>query len=226
MCRRPALTVTFTLLALALCATAAVASDVSSTHSYIQASYAVAKAGVANIPATQARVAALNADLAQRCPKVGQGAPILEITQPLSFEVADELWSLAYRVNAKPIHAFAAASRGWHWSSGKITRIARRQARGLTEMASLPLPDLCKDVGAFAASGFKTVPAGVQALVDHVNSISLDPVPRSLLTPFERGSDKSVLAKTRRLEHTLEGNEFELGQTDWLLVLATLGLPQ
>ena len=47
-----------------------------------------------------------------------------------------------------------------------------------------------------------------------------------LLSPYERGSDASVFAKTATLETKLEEQEFSLGQTDWLEVLATLGLPQ
>src|SRR5438477_8848665 len=142
MRRRLALTVTFALVALAPVGAVAMASDVSSTHSYIQANFALAKAGVAHIPASQAKVAALNASLAASCPNVGKGAPELEVTQPLSGEVAAALWSAAYGVNAGPIHAFATASRRWHWSNGKSTRIATRYARSLSEMASLPLPNL------------------------------------------------------------------------------------
>jgi hypothetical protein len=223
---RLALTIAFALLALGPLGAVAKASDVSSTHSYIQANYVLAKAGVANVAAEQAKVAALNASLARTCPNVGLGAPELEVTQPLSGEVASALWAEAYGVNAGPIHAFARASRGWHWSSGKITRMATRYAKSLNEMASLPVPDLCKDVGAFAASGFKTPPPGVEALVNHAESIQLEPVPAKLLGRFERGSDRSVFAKTLRLELKLEENEFALGQTDWLEVLGTLGLPQ
>jgi hypothetical protein len=228
MRRRAVLTFTLMLLACALpgAVTAASASDVSSTHSYIRANYALAKAGVAHIAAAQAKVAALNASLAQSCPNAGQGAPELEVTQPLSGEVVVALWSLAYGVNAGPINSFFAASSHWHWSNGKITRIAKRYARSQHEMATLPLPDLCKDVRAFTASGFTKAPPGVEALVDHANSIQLEPVPKKLLAPYERGSDRSVLAKTARLELKLEGNEFALGQTDWLEVLGTLGLPQ
>jgi hypothetical protein len=219
------------LAALAVLTTAALtppasASDVSSTHAYILANYALAKSGVAHVGVEQAKVHALNASLAQSCPGAGKGAPQLEVTQPLSAEVVVALWSAAYGAEAGPIHAFVAASHHWHWSSSKITRDATRYAKGLGEMASLPTPDLCKDVRAFAASGFKTLPPSVEPLVTRVEAISLDPVPVHLLAPFERGSDARVLAKTASLEHMLEGNEFALGQTDWLEVLETLGLPQ
>jgi hypothetical protein len=228
MCRRACLTLVVTLLACAGPGVVAAASgsDVSSTHSYINANYALAKAGLASIPAGQAKVAALNASLAQNCPKAGEGAPPLEVTQPLSHDVVVALWSITYGENAGAVRKFVAASRRWHWSNGKTTRIAARYAKGLHEMASLPLPDLCKDVRAFAASGFTKAPPGVEALVNHAEEIQLEPVPAKLLARYERGSDRRVFAKTARLELKLEEQEFALGQTDWLEVLGTLALPQ
>ena len=218
-------------LALALITSAglplgATASDVSSTHAYIQANYALAKAGVARIGAVQAKVQALNASLAQRCPTVGKGAMQNETTQTVSGEVVAALWSIAYGANAGPIHTFVGAARHLHWSNSRTTRIATRYAKSLGEMASLPMPDLCKDVGAFAAGGFQMASASVVALVDHAESIELEAVPTRLLAPFARGSDRAVLAKTASLELKLEENEFALGQTDWIEVLETLALPQ
>ena len=204
----------------------AAASNVSATHAYIQANYALAKAGVARIGAVQAKVQALNSSLAQQCPGAGKGAPELEITQPLSGEVVAALWSVAYGANAGPIATFVSKVKPLRWSSGRIARIVSRYARSLHELSTLPMPSLCEDVRSFAASGFRSPPARAIALVEHAESVELEPVPARLLARFERGSDASVLAKTARLETKLEEQEFSLGQTDWLEVLATLGLPQ
>jgi hypothetical protein len=219
-------TVVCAALVLGALAPTACASDTSSTHAYIQADYALDKAGVADVAIEQAKVHALNATLAQTCPGVGKGAPELEVTQPLSGEVVVALWGAAYGAESAPIHKFIAASRHWRWSNSKITRAAARYAKALGEMASIPQPDLCKDVGAFAASGFKTVPPGVEPLVNRVEAINIEAVPAHLLAPSERGSDATVLGKIATLETKLEENEFALGQTDWLEVLGTLGLPQ
>jgi hypothetical protein len=201
-------------------------SNGSATHAYIQANYALAKAGVARIGAVQRKVQALNAALAQQCPRAGAGAPELEVTQPLSGEVVAALWSIAYRTNAGPIATFVSRTKHLRWSNGRITRIVSRYAKSLHELATLPMPNLCEDVRAFAASGFSMAPARAIALTDHAESIELEPVPAKLLAGFERGSDAGVLAKTVRLETKLEEQEFSLGQTDWLELLDTLGLPQ
>jgi hypothetical protein len=205
---------------------AAYGSNGSATHAYIQANYALAKAGVARIGAIQTKVQALNATLAQQCPGAGKGAPELEVTQPLSHEVVAALWSIAYGANAAPIATFVAKTKHLHWSNARITRIAARYARSLHEMATLPLPGICEDVRAFAASGFRTAPAHTIALTEHAESIELEPVPARLLAAYEHGSDASVLAKTAKLETRLEEQEFSLGQTDWLELLETLALPQ
>lgn len=224
--RKLRMAITALALLAALGAHSAAASNVSATHAYIQANYAVAKAGVARIGTVQTKVQALNANLAQECPGAGRGAPELEVTQPVSGEVVAALWSIAYGTNAGPIATFAAKVKPLRWSSSRITRIVSRYARSLHELSTLPMPNLCEDVRSFAASGFRTPPAGAVALVDHAESLELEPVPAHLLAPFERGSDASVLAKTMRFETKLEEQEFSLGQTDWLEVLATLGLPQ
>jgi len=219
-------TITAVALLAALGAHDAAASNVSATHAYIQANYALSKAGVARMGTVQAKVQALNSSLAQQCPGAGRGAPELEITQPLSGEVVAALWSIAYTENAGPIATFDSKVKHLRWSSSRITRIVSRYARSLHELATLPMPSLCEDVRSFAASGFRTPPPRAISLVEHAESLELEPVPAQLLAPFERGSDANVVAKTARLEAKLEEQEFSLGQTDWLEVLATLGLPQ
>jgi hypothetical protein len=207
-------------------AQSATASNVSATHAYIQANYALSKAGVARIAAAQAKEEALNASLAQQCPLAGKGAPVLEVTQPLSHEVVAAMWSIAYGANAGSIATFVRKTKHLRWSNARITHIVARYATSLHEMATLPLPSICEDVRAFAASGFTTAPAHTVALAEHAESIELEPAPARLLAPYERGPDASVLAKTATLETKLEEQEFSLGQTDWLQILGTLGLPQ
>jgi hypothetical protein len=224
--RRAWTSITLAALLATVSTQGAAASNVSATHAYIQANYALAKAGVARIPAIQAKAQALNASLAQQCPLAGKGAPVLEVSQPLSHEVVEALWSIAYGDNAGPIATFVSKTKHLRWSNARITRIVARYAKNLHEMASLPLPSICDDVRAFAASGFRTAPAHSVALVEHAESIELEPVPAGLLASYERGSDASVLAKTATLESKLEEQEFSLGQIDWQAILDTLGLPQ
>jgi hypothetical protein len=216
------------VLALLLAAPAAVASqqDIAATHAYVNANFALSRVGVARIGTAQSRIEALNHKLGGECPLVGKGTPETEASQPMSYEVAAALWSVAYGTNAAPIRAFADKVKPLRWSNRRITRLAESYATSLLSMAALPLPDLCADVRAWTASGFRTIPANVAQLDRHAEAIELNPVPSTQLAPYERGADASVVANTRRLEVELAENEFVLGQDDWIKVLSTLGLPQ
>jgi hypothetical protein len=212
-------------LALAL-PTQAIAAprDVSATHAYVQANYRLEQAMVARIRAGQAKIEAFNAKLAGECPRVGLGSPETEASQPVAHEVAAALWSLAYGVDATPIASFVRATAHLRWGSARINSIARRFARSLHEMATLPLPDLCADVSSWKATGYQTIPPAAVSLASRVDAIELHPIPPRLLAAYVRGGDASVLARTKRLETKLAENEFIVGQTDWLQVLGTLAL--
>jgi hypothetical protein len=217
-----------TALALGLAPGQAIASsqDVAATHSYIQANYALARASVALIGTVQAKIERLNSSLARECPQAGIGTPEIEASQPMSYEVAAALWSITYGAAAGPIRTFVAATGRLRWSNHAITRAAASYARNLREFATLPLPSLCADVRSWKASSFQTVPAAALSLDRRAEVIELNTVSPRLLHPFESGSDVSTLARTQQLETTIEENEFSKGQTDWIQVLETLGLPQ
>jgi hypothetical protein len=166
----------------------------------------------------------LNGSLARDCPQVGSGSPENEASQPVSHEVVAALWSLAYGADAGPIRAFVAGAKRLRWSNPAITHIAARYAASLHQLATLPLPNLCDTVTSWKASGFQVVPPATLSLVQRVEAIELTRIPARLLAPYERGSDKSILARTTHLETRLEENEFVVGQTDWLQLLGTLGL--
>jgi hypothetical protein len=201
-------------------------NDLAATHAYIQASYRLARAGVALIGPVQRKVQQLKEKLAQECPLVGAGSPEDEASQPMAHEVADALWSIEYGAAAGPIASFVKAVGHLRWSSGATTRIAATYARNLHELATLPLPPLCEDVRAWKATGFQTMPPRTASLAARVDAIEPRPIPPRLLAPFERGGDARVLARAKALETTIAENEFILGQADWIHVLETLGLQE
>jgi len=198
--------------------------DIATTHAYIEANYALARANVAGITPGQAQIEHLNSELAQECPGVGAGSPETEASQPISHEVTVALWSLAYGADAAAIRTFTNTVGHLRWSNHAITRDAQTYARSLHELATLPLPSLCVDVRSWKATGFQTVPATIVALVDRVEAIEPKTIPSRLLAPYERGADAGIVARTTRLETKLEENEFLVGQLDWVKLLETLGL--
>ena len=160
--------------------------DVSATHTYIQAHYALARISVAGIGSAQAKIERLNADLARECPRVGAGSLQDEAAQTVAAEVVAALWSVSYRNEAGPIRAFVATVSRLRWSNPTITRIAERYASDLRELATLRLPDLCGDVRSWKAGGFQVLPATTVNLVRRVEAIEPKTVAPRLLAPYER----------------------------------------
>jgi hypothetical protein len=198
--------------------------DLAATHAYIQASHKLAQASVSRINPAQAKIVRLNGKLAGECPRIGAGSPQNDASQPVSGLVVVAEWSIAYGTNAGPIRTFANTVTRLHWSSQSTTRIAKRYATSLHEMATLPMPDLCQVIRTWKASGFQVLPAGVDSLLKHAEAIELNKVPPRLLAPFERGADASTLAQTERLQAKIAEAEFVNGVHDTFQMLDTLAL--
>ena len=198
--------------------------DIVATHAFIEANYALARASVAMIAPAQAKIEGLNGSLAQECPLLGAGSPENEASQPISHEVAVAILSLKYAAAAGPIRTFLDATGRLRWSNATVTHTARRYAGDLRELASVTVPNLCADVRTWKASGFQVVPAAVVSLVARVEATVPEPIPPRLLSPFERGADARLLARTMSLETKLEENEVRVSQLDWYQLLETLGL--
>jgi hypothetical protein len=223
---RGRLTIMIAALALGLTPATALATsqDVASTHAYILANFALARATEARVGTVQTDVVRLNRKLGQECRDAAAGSPQNEESQKVSHEVAGALWSVAYGADAGPIGAFVRAVKPLRWSNHKLTRMAQSYATNLRKLAALSLPNICADVRAWRASGFRTVPATTLSFNQYAESIETHTIPARLLVPFERPSDRGVVARTTHLEYELEGSEISTGFNDWELLLDTLGL--
>jgi hypothetical protein len=214
------------VLGLAPARAIATPQDIASTHAYIQANFAFARASEARVGTTQASIVRLKRQLGRECRDAGAGSPQNEESQKLSYEVAGALWSVSYGADAGPIRAFARVVRPLRWSNPKLTRIAQGYASSLQALAALPMPNLCGDVRAWSASGFRTIPATTIRFDQHVESITGHTIPPRLLIPYEHPADRSILERTTRVEIKLEHTETEAGVGDWFSLLETLGLSQ
>jgi hypothetical protein len=200
--------------------------DVSSTHAYIRANYALTLATKAKVKAAQGNIEDVIHKLGQECPKLGAGSPQNEESQHLSYEVVVALWSASYTTDAGPIRTFASAVRHLRWSNPKLTRMAQHYATDLRELAALKTPHICGDVTAWKESGFKTAPADTTRLDRRVEAIEPKTIPTPLLAPYEQPADRAILATTTRIEIQLQKIETVQGFDDWDQALETVGLSQ
>jgi len=216
------------VLALGLVPARALATpqDAASTHAYIVANFALARASQARAQIAQAATVRLTRNLARACRDAGAGSPQNEESQKVSYEAAGALWSVTYGADAGPIGAFVRAVKPLRWTNPKLTRMAQDYARSLHELATLPLPDLCTDVRAWSASGFRTIPAATIRFDRYVESIEGHTIAPRLLAPYERPADRGIVERTTRLEIQLEHTETVTGFNDWDSLLEALGLNQ
>lgn len=216
------------VLTIGLAPASAVAAprDIASTHAYLVAGYSALHDVVSKWPKIEANVRKLEQRFKSECPAVGAGSPQSEEEQKLSYEVAGALWATGYHTEARVVRRFTKVVNRLQWSNPAITRSARRFTRGLTEMVALPIPDLCADVRAWGAGGFKAVPATTEQYDRRVESIQVKEIPRQLLAPFVSASDRSLRARVEKLATKFEELEFERGQDDWNALLEVLSLNQ
>jgi hypothetical protein len=213
-------------LGLAPAGAQASAKDIASTHAYAVAAYAALHEVVTKWSTVEAGIHKLDAKFQAECPKVGAGSPQSEEEQKLSYEVAGALWATGYKTETKVVQRFVKAVGSLTWSNPAITRAARKFTKGLHEMASLPIPDLCGDVRAWTATGYKTVPADVAQYDRRVEAIEVKEIPRKLLLPYAQPSDRGLIATDERLDTRFSELEFERGQDDWDHLLEVLALNQ
>jgi hypothetical protein len=217
------------LLALALVPASAIAAprDVASTDAYLAAASTDLRAAIASMPTTiDANVTALNNGYAAECPHVAAGSIQDEAADPMTFEVAGALWSTAYHADAQIVNSFDRAVKPLRWSNATITRDVDGYAASVHELSVLPLPGLCGDLRAWAASGYSAIPATTTQFDRHVEAIEGHPLKLALLAPYEGPAQRALAARVAGLEARFEELEGELSQKWFDETLETLALPQ
>lgn len=202
------------------------AGDAASTHAYLEANYAVLHSVVSGWPSDEAKIKALDSKIHGECPLAGAGSPQNEEAQKLSTEVIGALWATVYDANANAIQRFAKTVGPLHWSNPAIARGVRHYTRGLREMIALRVPNLCEDVRAWSATGFKTASTGTDQFDRHVEAIEVKEPSQRLLGPYEQTSDRSLAGGVAHLATRYGELEFSRGQSDWNELLETLALNQ
>jgi hypothetical protein len=217
-------------LAVVLAATIAPASataaprDVASTHAYLTATYEVLHAAVSTWPTVESSIHKLDLRLRAECPNAGAGSPENEEAEKLSYEVVGALWATGYQTYTATVRTYASTLNRLTWSNPKITRDDRRLARGMVEMTTLRVPDICADVRAWRADGFGAAPSNVEPYDQHVEAIDIQEIPRGLLAPYVQPADKSLSKRVEHLATRFEELEFMRGQADWITLLQAVGL--
>jgi hypothetical protein len=191
------------------------AHDRAATRAYLRATSAYERAAYADFGATVAAIEARADEIAGECPSALTDAPRDAVFQ----ELGEEAGAGAFYAGMGPLRAsilrLAQAIRHLTWGDHSLTRLVRVQAADEHAVATLGLPDLCVDIGAWKASAYATLPQSAASFLMHVRAIesvrsetpfeeSTEVQIRRLLTPYERPSERRIAKRAERLERRLD----------------------
>ncbi|HXD54029.1 MAG TPA: hypothetical protein VN618_04685 [Solirubrobacteraceae bacterium] len=209
---RPA--VGLALLALTLTPASASASDSSATEAYLRANYALVKVGHAHLGASIAGYKGILTMVKRSCPRAAAGSPQDPESTELSNEVIGTMVLTAGKPDRPAIKTYLNAVAGLRWSSSKVTRAVSRYAASLRKLYDLSVPDLCGDVKAWAAGGFKSTPASTVSFVKvfYPNWVALGLIPPGI-SRFESSGARSLARAAERFEYQITNVEAQAVET-------------
>jgi hypothetical protein len=210
--------------------------DRAATRAFLQARYAYEQTLAASAPASKAAVETLVSRLGGECSGVLVGAPHRTLSTlfespgrspsarrigesnresrqrgDLEGELALALELPMIELNRQAALSYAHAVSSLRWSNSALTALERTGGAVLDwQLASLP-PDVCADMRAWVASGYKTLSPATKMLIGEREAV-VRPLFRILrehgaglgasdpLLPYEGSHEKALAKKIRRLE--------------------------
>jgi hypothetical protein len=140
-------------------AVAMAASDGAATQAYLQADLSMVTVAASKIHQGESILRNVLAQVRGECPKAAAHSPQDPESTELSNEVIGTMVTAAIHPVLSPIRAFVGATSRLRWSSGSLTHTVQGYVGSLRTMAATAPPNICADVRAWAASGYKTLPA-------------------------------------------------------------------
>jgi hypothetical protein len=201
------------------------AEDIATTETYIQSDYMLAHTARINMQTGEAALESLQQTLSAECPMAAAASPENEAAAALSNEVIGAMSVVFIRADVQVVDGFAETVAHLHWSNQKLTRKIKAYAAKFKVLAALEEPDVCGDVRAWAASGYRTLPASTTQFDEHykANNVGIGEVPTHLLAPYEDSHERGVLALTRQFESELVDAEAR-AVAQWSKILNALEL--
>jgi hypothetical protein len=217
-----------TLVTLWLAPTAALAAsgDVAATQAYLRANYKLVHAATAKQAPSEAALHGVLDGVRRECPKAAAESPQNHDSEQLSNEVVLTMRIAGTRPDIPAIVAFTRAVKGLHWSNRKLTSTIQTYVSELKTLSTTPTPNLCADIKAWVASGFRTRSPSTMQLDQQFEAlnVALGELAAPLLTPYERPQDRAILLRTKQAEVQIGDFEANAGVETWGQIMDTLGL--
>jgi hypothetical protein len=205
-------------------ACALASSNAAATQAYVKANYALVRAARSHLAASEAAPLQILAQVRQECPGAGAGSPQNSESTQVSDEVIGAMVIGAAKPDRSAMDAFVHATAGLSWSNPALTHAVRTYASDLKTVLNLPAPNLCGEVKAWAADGFKSLPADTISFVARFMPawVAVGLLPPQL-DRYESTSDKTAVAHAAPLEQQLTEGEARAVE-HWGAIMDTLQL--
>jgi hypothetical protein len=222
------ISVTVVVVALGLAPTPALAAsgDVAATQAYIRANYGLVRAAKAKQAASEAALRSVLSGVRRECPKAAAESPQNHDSEQLSNEVVLTMRIAGTQPEIPAIAAFTRAVKGLRWSNRKLTSTIQSYVSELKAVSTAPTPNLCADIKAWVASGFRTRSPSTMQLDQRFETlnVALGELPAPLLAPYERPQERAILSRTSQLEVQIADFEANAGVETWGEIMDSLGL--
>jgi hypothetical protein len=203
---RPVLGVFAVVASFPACALAS--SNAAATQAYVQADYALVRVARSHLATSEAAPLQILAQVRRECPGAGAGSPQNPESTQMSDQVIGAMVISAAEPDRAAMNTFIHATSGLSWSNSALTHAVHAYASDIKTVLSLPVPNLCAEARAWAADGFKSLPAGT---VSFVAKFMPAWVAVGLLPPqlghYESASVKALVAHATPLEQQLSEGE-------------------
>ncbi len=184
------------------------AGDAAATQAYVQANNALVRVASSHLAISEAGPVHVLAQVRAECPNAGAGSPEdLESTQ-MTNEVIGAMVVSAAKPDLQAISSFVHTVAGLSWSNAALTHQIDTYVADVKTILSLPAPNLCGDVKAWAADGYTKLPASTVAFVakfyPHWRALGYLPAG---LARYESAASRALARRTEPLEQELTEGE-------------------
>ncbi len=200
-------------------------ADVAATNGYVRANYTLVQAADAKIKSAEAVMGNLRKQIAGECAKAAANSPEDPDSEQLSNEVIGAIVLSAYHTDVPAGTRFVRATQALRWSSHTTTSTVQSYVSKIRVLTKLAPPDVCVDVRAWVASGYRMLPASTVRFDRQFmpNWVAIGELPQQL-TPFERPAEASILRRTGQFEYQITETEANAGVNTWDDIMNTLVL--
>lgn len=212
-------------LAVAPAPASASQGDVTATRAYVRADYTLVQTAKVNLETSEAALQKLRRRIAAECPRAAAGSPQNADSEQLSNELVGAMTLVAIQPDKRAVAAFASTVGRLRWSNATLTRKVHTYARRLETLSTLPAPDVCADVRAWAAGHYQALPASTLSFDSRYSKVevAVGEVPARLLAPSEQADERPMLARAQRIEGRLSEAEANAVYT-WGHIMESLAL--